>query len=312
MIAVIGATGFTGRRIVERLRVQYPDEELVAVVRASSDRRGLPGTTRFHTADLADHPAVAQALSGARLVVSAASLGFGHASTIVAAVEAARPERAVFFSTTSIYTALESRSREVRIEAERLIARSQVPFTILRPTMIYGRPGDRNIEKLLRFLRRSPVFPIIGTGTGMQQPVHVDDLGEAVIGVLNSRQTVGHYYNLSGPRPITFLDLVHEAGTALGREPRILKVPLGLAEWLAGAWSVTGLWPRIRREQLRRLQENKTFALQLAAEHFGYGPRDFSVGVRQEAELLGLLDPGRGSRMAEAAERVSHDGHRVP
>ena len=146
----------------------------------------------------------------------------------------------------------------------------------------------------------------------MQQPVHVDDLAEAVIRVLNSPRTAGHYYNLPGPRPITFLDLVREAGHALGREPRILKVPLGPGAWLARAWSITGLWPRIRHEQLQRLQENKTFDPGPAADQFCYSPRDFSAGVRQEVELLGLLEPGRVSRAAEAGERVSIDGSRRP
>ena len=160
MIAVLGATGFTGHRIVHALSDWAPEEAIVAVVRSTSDRSRLAATrAEFRVADLSDDRGLIRALRGARVVVSAVSLGFGHAAGICTAITAIEPAHAVFFSTTSIATRVPNASREIRVRAEQRIQTSGMPATIVRPTMIYGRPGDRNIERLLSFLTRSPIVP---------------------------------------------------------------------------------------------------------------------------------------------------------
>ena len=292
MIAVIGATGFTGRRVMSQLRCQFPDEDLVAVVRATSGHEGLQNVeVSFRTADLDDIAALREAFAGARLVVSTVSLGFGHAPNLVAALQATAPDHAIFFSTMSIYSQVASSSRGTRIEAEQLIVGSGLKATIFRPTMIYGRPGDRNVERLLRFLHRSPAIPIVGTGAGLQQPVYVDDLACAVGNALGRSGVMGHSYNLAGPRAMRLTELITLAGQALGRPPIFFHVPTGLARVAVRIWSVTGLWPRIRPEQIVRLGENKQADPSRAARDFGFTPREFQVGVKEEAALLGLIRP---------------------
>ena len=41
-------------------------------------------------------------------------------------------------------------------------------------------------------------------------------------------------------------------------------------------------------EQIRRLAENKAFAITAAASDFNFAPRSFAAGVKLEAESLGL------------------------
>ena len=290
MIAVIGATGFTGHRVVSQLRCRFPDEELIAVVRATSTRERLRDIKlSLRTADLEDIGALREAFAGARLVVSTVSLGFGHAPNLVAALESVSPDHSIFFSTMSIYSQIGSTSRETRIEAEQLIVGSGLKATIFRPTMIYGRAGDRNIERLLRFLHRSRVVPVIGTGGGLQQPVHVDDLAHAVGEALGRNAVIGHTYNLAGPRPMRLTELVTQAGQALGRKPLFFHVPTGLARAAVQVWSLTGLWPRIRTEQVLRLAENKHADPSRAVRDFGFAARQFHQGVKEEAALLGLI-----------------------
>lgn len=302
MIAVIGATGFTGHRVVLQLRRQFPDENLLAIVRATSPRGRLQNAdVSLRIADLDDIVALREAFAGARLVVSTVSLGFGHAPNLVAALQAASPDHSIFFSTMSIYSQVASASRETRIEAEQLIVSSGLNATIFRPTMIYGRPGDRNIERLLRYLHRSKVVPVVGNGGGLQQPVHVDDLACAVGKALGRHSAVGHSYNLAGPRPMRLTELTIQAGQALGRRPFFFHVPTSAALALVRLWSVTGLWPRIRPEQIMRLAENKQADPSRAVRDFGFAPREFYIGVKEEAALLGLIRPDVASPPLENA-----------
>ena len=127
---------------------------------------------------------------GCDALVNLASLGFGHAPGIVGAAVRAGLDRAVFVSTTAVTTTLPARSKAVRLAAEDEIRGSGLSWTILRPTMIYGAAGDRNLSRLLALLarlRRAPLptacrcLPVPGGGRQLQQPVHVADLAGAVL-----------------------------------------------------------------------------------------------------------------------------------
>ena len=152
-LMVTGGTGFTGSRVVREACAA--GHQVRCLVRPGSASR-LPTGLRLSVreADLADAPAVERALSGCDALVNVASIGFGHGPGIVAAVERAGVERAVFFSTTAIFTSLPAPSRVTRVLAEDAIRASGLAYTILRPTMIYGAPGDRNVERMLDFLDR--------------------------------------------------------------------------------------------------------------------------------------------------------------
>lgn len=99
---------------------------------------------------------------GADCLVNIASLDFGHAESIVAAAEEAGLARDVFVSTTAVTTRLPASSKVVRLAAEETVRSSELRWTILRPTMIDELPGDRNLSRLLRLLRRTPIVPLPG------------------------------------------------------------------------------------------------------------------------------------------------------
>jgi uncharacterized protein YbjT (DUF2867 family) len=222
---------------------------------------------------------------------------------ICTAIAATQPGHAVFFSTTSIATRVPNASRETRIGAEELIRTSGIPATIVRPTMIYGRPGDRNIERLLKFLRRSPMIPVLDRGRSLQQPVHVDDLAAAVVAILRCpERTVEHTYTLPGPNALSYADVVRQAGAALGRRPLLVPVPVTAARTTARMWSRTRMWPRVSAEQVARVLENKSFGWTEAGADFGYQPRSFGAGVALEVRLLGLST--RRGRADTSAERT--------
>ncbi|MDQ3810432.1 MAG: NAD-dependent epimerase/dehydratase family protein, partial [Chloroflexota bacterium] len=208
------------------------------------------------------------------------SMGFGHVPGLVQALEEARVRRALFVSTTAIFTSLPAASKAVRLAAEAAVEQSSLDWTILRPTMIYGTERDRNISRLLRFLHRSPVFPLCGNA--LWQPVHVADLAEAVVAAVDSPRTSRRAFNVGGAAPLRFADLVRTAARAIGRRVWLVPVPLSLA--LVGA----RLTRAVREEQLRRLVEDKTVDNTPAVAAFGFAPRTFEAGVTAEACLLGL------------------------
>ena len=103
---------------------------------------------------------------------------------------------------------------------------SGLRYTIVRPSMIYGSELDKNVHRLLRFLDRSPLFPMFGSGKNLWQPVYHEDCARGVYEALVRPAAVGQSYDLPGAEPLTYLGLVRTAAGALGRTPRIVRVPL--------------------------------------------------------------------------------------
>ncbi len=233
-----------------------------------------------------DDPAsldAAFAASEADALVNLASLGFGHAPMIVAAAEEAGICRAVFISTTAIFTSLDARSKAVRVAAEESIRSSTLEWTILRPTMIYGTPEDRNMARLVRLLGRTPVVPLPGGGERFQQPVHVDDLADTVVATLDRPVSIGRAYDVAGPEPLTLREVIEETAAAVGRSVRCVAVPLAPLVAAALVYERFSRNPRLRAEQLERLAEDKTFDIGPARADLGFDPRSFAAGIREEA-----------------------------
>ncbi len=292
---VTGATGFLGSHVVTQLL--KAGARPACFVRPSSDTRVIEATgLPLRVGDLGDVGSLVAALNGVKTLVNLASLGFGHAPFIVEACRLAGIERGVFISTTAIFTKLDARTKAVRLEAERLIRESGLAWTILRPTMIYGTERDRNFARLIRFIDRYPVVPIPGSGRGLQQPVHVDDLAAAVISALDRPASCGRAYNLSGERPLTYSQTVDETATALGRRVIKLHVPLTPVALALRLYERTARRPLIKAEQVLRFDEDKAFPHDEAAADLGFSPRAFTVGITAEVEMMrekGLIRRGR-------------------
>jgi uncharacterized protein YbjT (DUF2867 family) len=286
-LLVTGATGFTGRRTVPMLAAR--DFKVRCLVRPSSDVRQLEALgVELVRGDLAVPETLPRAFAGVTGLVSIAPLNTGYADALVDAAVAHGIGRAVFVSSTQIFTPLNAEALATRLAAERRIADSGLCYTILRPTMIYGAAGDRNISRLIRYLKRWPVLFIPGPGTCLVQPIHVNDVARAIVDAYQEPKAVGRSYNIACREPLAFNRLVDIIAGLLGR--KILKVHLP-SGWLIAALQkaeAAGLPFFLRAEQLQRLNVDKAFAYDAAARDFGFTALPFEEGVRREIAALGL------------------------
>jgi len=285
-VALAGGTGFTGRRVAARLA--DAGVGLSCLVRASSDTSVLPEGAATAIGDLGDADTLRDWLRGARALVYVASMGFGHVPAVVEAARQCGVTRAVFVSTTAIFTRLPAPSKTVRTAAEEAVRESGLAWTIVRPTMIYGAPGDRNIERLLRLVARRRFVPVPGGGEHLVQPVHVDDLADAIAAAYLRDAAVGHAYALSGRAPLSLNRTIDAAAAAVGRRVRLIHVPLGPVAGVLRVSETLGLRLPIKREQILRLAEDKAFDHGDASRDLEFAPRTFEEGVAAEARALGL------------------------
>jgi nucleoside-diphosphate-sugar epimerase len=106
---------------------------------------------------------------------------------------------------------------------EQALSAADVPYSIVRPTWIFGGGRDILANNIAWILRHMPVFVVPGDGRYLVQPIHVDDLAHIC---LRAAQGVANVItDAAGPDTMSFEQLVRAIGDAVGRHTPILHAP---------------------------------------------------------------------------------------
>src|SRR5262249_53114533 len=152
---------------------------------------------------------------------------------------------------------LASASADAKRRGEEALRASTLAWTILRPSMIYGTPADRNVARLLRWMRSCPVLPLPGGGATPQQPVHVDDLVASILAALGRPVAIRGEYEVGGPRPVRLRELIAIGARALRLRVAVLPIPIAPVHATLELMVRFGVRPPLRPEQVMRLTESK-------------------------------------------------------
>jgi uncharacterized protein YbjT (DUF2867 family) len=282
-VLLTGATGLLGGALLDLLLAE--DHEVRCLVREGSPRASRLDQRRIELAsgDARDAGALSRALSGTEALLHVA--GIEYSSAVLEAARRAGSSRLVVVGSTSAHSAYSFRSNP-KLRMEELVRGSGLAYTIVRPSMIYGSEVDKNVHRLLRFLDRSPVFPMFGSGENLWQPVYHEDCARGVYEALVRPSAVGQSYDLPGAEPLTYLEMVETAAGALGRKPRIVRLPLEPVRRLLAAAEALQLPFPIKSEQVLRLREDKAYPYDKARRELGYAPRPFGEGIALEVARL--------------------------
>ena len=280
-ILVSGGTGLLGQGLLRLLR-EIGGHEVRCFVRRTSPMERLGGLELAY-GDTGDTGSMARALRGMDAFVHIA--GIEYTPQVLEAMRRARVERLVVVSSTSAHSRFEFRSAP-RLVNEALLVGSGLQWTVVRPSIIYGSELDHSMHRLLRFLDRSPVFPLFGSGENLWQPVYYEDLARGVYTALTKPGTDGQIYDLPGSRPLTYLDLIRTAAGSLGKSTRIVRIPAEPVRRALVMAERLGLPLPVSSEQVLRLREDKVYPYEKAREELGYAPRAFKEGIALEVGRL--------------------------
>lgn len=258
MIAVVtGASGFIGRNLVGRLRDD--GHEVRCLIRKAG--RAVPTGTAQALVDFENPASLAScpALDGADVVFHLASATrarsaadferanvtparnllnalasrglsprFVHVSSQAAAGPAASAQRPVVEEDDPRPVEEYGRSK---LQAERLVQSSTVPWTIVRPCSVYGR-FDRDFLRLFQFARRGIlVYP--GVAHHWLSLLHVDDVVDGLMAAAQREDAARRHYFLGSKSPIQWTELGAEIARAVGTSAWHINVPGALIRALA-------------------------------------------------------------------------------
>ena len=140
---------------------------------------------------------------------------------------------------------------ETKKTQERLVIASGLKHAVLRPTLMFGWFDRKHLGWLARFMERTPVFPIPGSGRYLRQPLYVGDFG-SVIAACIARQIVGTY-DITGLERIDYVDLIRRLKEATGSSTHILPLPYWLFWMLLKVYESVNQTPPFTTKQLKAL-----------------------------------------------------------
>lgn len=196
----------------------------------------------------------------------------------------------VVVSTTGVFSRFKSASQE-HIHDEELLGsflteHPAVGCVVLRPTMIYGYAGDRNVSVLLSWFRRHSLFPIFGDGHALIQPVYDADVASAIVAAVRQHCEPAGFYNVSGRTPLTYRQFIEAIAAAVGTSPHFVHLPVRASAALFE--TAHRFIPRFRfsGEQVWRTTDDRAFDWSATGDAFGFAPRSFEDGLRLQLERM--------------------------
>jgi nucleoside-diphosphate-sugar epimerase len=190
----------------------------------------------------------------------------------------------IAFSSTGILTKIDNADGHERALAQRLrksehdlanyCEESDLPWTVLRPTLIYGGGADKNVSSIARFIRWFGFFPVASPARGLRQPVHAEDLANAATACIGNRATWSEAFDLPGGETIDYREMVRRIFQAMGKRPVIVplpELPLRLAASASRALRIFEYDPAV----FSRMNWDLVFDDAPARCALGYSPRRF-------------------------------------
>jgi nucleoside-diphosphate-sugar epimerase len=248
LVAVTGATGFIGRRIVRLLVECGYNVRALARRSPAGELADSSDAVSWVLGSLADEQALKALVKGAVGVVHCAGAikamdreGFmavnaaGTRRLAEAAAALPKPPRFVLLSSLA--------AREPRLSSYALSKRageqaarsvSNLDAVILRPPAVYG-PGDMETLKVFQMAAMGYVLaPMVRDARASL--VHVDDVAGAVLAALKMDEPPAQpiEFDDGTPGAYTWADIAAAAGRALNTHPKVIPIPAPIL-YLVGA-----------------------------------------------------------------------------
>lgn len=224
-VLLLGATGFIGRHVARALEG--------AGHRVVEARRPQCDLARDHEAH-----AWLPRLEGIDVVVNAAGAFRDRGTQALEAIHSSGP-RALFHacaqravpvvqvSALGADAGAASRFHRTKREADEALLALDVPSVVLQPSLVYGPGGES--AALFATMASLPLVPLPGAGAQRIQPVHVEDLAQAVARIVDGRHFPRARIAAVGPAPTTLRGFLATLRAAMGMgRARFLPLPMAL------------------------------------------------------------------------------------
>jgi uncharacterized protein YbjT (DUF2867 family) len=282
-VAVTGGTGFVGIHTVRALK--DAGHEVVVVARGTV-RQPKGERVTFVRADVTNSTKLADIFTGCDAVVHLVAVirekgrqTFDRVNRettvrVAEAVKEARVGHLVYQSALGADPDPRFPYLVSKWSAEQAVRASGVPYTTLRPGLIFG-PGDGFFTLLTRMMRIEPVIPIAGNGRTLFQPIAIQDVTRCIVLAIE-RGPSGRVHEIGGPDQMTYDEIILTIKSELGLHRKLAHVPVPMMMPLAFMMEKVLPNPPVTRDQLRMLARNNITRIDSVRVAFGFDAMSFA------------------------------------
>lgn len=291
-ILVTGGTGFIGTQVVNRLIAGGHQVRVLS----RGIRPNRFGAQWVRGSVLAEAE-LAQAMQGCDAVVhlvgiisEVGSQTFERMHTeatanVLHAMQRCGVKRLAHMSALGARPDAPARYQQTKAAAEALVRASGFGWTIFRPSLVYGR-GDGFVTLFDRMSRWSPIIPVFGPGTNRFQPIPVQAVATAFADSLECQAALGQTFDLVGPKPLSFREILGTLLLVRKRRRWLISVPWPVARLQARLLEMIfpvlfRAAPPLNRDQLLMLQEDNVGNPEAARTLLDVSAVDFEQGLRE-------------------------------
>lgn len=298
-IAVTGGTGFIGKYVIRGL--VGAGHEIRALVRPESEKRlEVPSGARVevHRGNLGEPTTLSGFLADVDLLVHVASahdhLGEeemrrvniqGTEALLAEAKASARRGFQIWIVSSAVIGApVYSYYRDSKRVQEKLIRGSGIAWASFRPTLVYGVGDQRHTAPLLRrCARKHGTIWIPHDGLSKINPVHVEDVVDALLRYFHFDRAVDCVYELAGPSGIAYNEFIDLTIAATGGGVKRRNIS---KKWADRFIFLKGLFTDVTEDRRASAYFNLHHEHDItnATYELGWKPRSYAEGIRQVAQ----------------------------
>lgn len=292
-VFLTGSTGFVGKATIRALAGHGFTVRCLVREGSESDLEGVEGVERV-SGDVLEPEWLVQFVKGCSAVIHLVGIireqpGRGvtferlHTTATTNMLSVAREagvKRYVHMSALGARANGSSAYHRTKWRAEEAVRQSGLDWTIFRPSVIFG-PGDEFVTRLAQMVRRLPVVPVLGDGRYRLQPVCVEHVAEGFARSLLSGTPVGRTYDVTGPQPYPFDDILDLIGLLLGRPAvRKLHAPMELVKTVTRGLQWLPAYP-VTMDQISMLEEESLADATPFYRDFALTPESLQDGLKR-------------------------------
>tara|TARA_Y100000590_G_scaffold452115_1_gene594651 strand:+ start:215 stop:1108 length:894 start_codon:yes stop_codon:yes gene_type:complete len=161
---------------------------------------------------------------------------------------------------------------------------SKLPKSIIiKPAMIFGMKDDNNIEKTIKWLKKFPIFPIIGSGKTLYQPIHYFDLRDIVTKVFKKNNIEGKKIIIGGKESIEYQKMISIIKQKINSKSLIIKFPQNLI-YIIAKIANNILRISLPIEQIKSSHIDRNIDNNEAIKMLDYEPKSFETRLEESIQ----------------------------